>query len=367
MAVPLIHDGFGLQRVGFDPRPPPLVSKGLHGSEALHLHSPATGPQADAISDAALPHSTQPPTRSPSQEGESGALLCDACPIGDYCFASCAVRYSPDMARRRKKQTSSIYPVTALVLVFGWIFLELMRSKDFAGVIFVFGFTALVCMVLYGVIPKWKQEKLFERVDAITDEQIDALIRQRTILVRSDAYGKSLLDKWHSEVNYFITHHVRPGIKLSQISLLEKKRSTVLERIAQRVALTAQQRPAALAIPASMNGAEFEAFCASQLRADGWNVQLTPLCRDQGVDVIAEKNSLRVALQCKLYSNPVGNKAVQEIAAGRVHQGAQHGAVVTNGTFTASAKELAATNGIRLLHYSDLPKLELILSKPATE
>lgn len=253
--------------------------------------------------------------------------------------------------------------ITVLVLVFGWIFFDLMRSNDFAGLVFVFGFTALICMVLFGVIPKWRKGRLLEGVDAITDAHMGALIRQQTILVRADPYGKPLLEKWHSEINYFLTHHVRPGIKASQIPLLEKHRSTVVERIAQRVAISAKQRPAVPTLPTNMNGSEFEVFCASQLRTCGWDVQVTPLCRDQGVDVIAEKNGVRVALQCKLYSNPVGNKAVQEIAAGRVHQQAQYGAVVTNGTFTASAKELAATNGIHLLHHSDLPQLETMLTQ----
>jgi len=268
------------------------------------------------------------------------------------------------MARKRKKQTKPSYAVAVLVVVFGLIFLDLMRSNDFAGILLVFGFTALFGMVLFGVIPKWRREKLFERADAITNAHIDALARQQTILVRSDPYGKPQLDKWHAEINYFITHHVRPGIKPSQIPELENRRSVVVERIAKQVAIYAQQRPAVLALPAIIDGAEFEAFCASQLRACGWSVQVTPLCRDQGVDIIAERNGMRVALQCKLYSNPVGNKAVQEIAAGRVHQQAHYGAVVTNGTFTASARELAATNSIRLLHHTDLPQLETILGMP---
>ena len=68
-----------------------------------------------------------------------------------------------------------------------------------------------------------------------------------------------------------------------------------------------------------------------------------------------------MALQCKLYSNPVGNKAVQEVAAGRVLQHAKYGAVVTNSTFTPSAWELAASNGIHLLHHTDLAQLERIV------
>ncbi len=265
------------------------------------------------------------------------------------------------MPRRRKRQAKPNYAVALLVIVCAWVFLDRLGNRDFFGIAFIFGLTALVIVVIFAVIPKWKREKLFERVDVITDGHVDALSRQRTILVRSDPYGKPMLDKWHSEISYFITHHVVPKIRPNEVARLEQHRSKLVERIAQRVAVYAQQRPTVTTLSATMNGAEFEAFCASQLQACGWDVQVTPLCRDQGVDVIAEKNGVRVALQCKLYSNPVGNKAVQEIAAGRVHQQAQFGVVVTNGTFTTSAKELAATNGIRLLHHSDLPQLETML------
>lgn len=102
----------------------------------------------------------------------------------------------------------------------------------------------------------------------------------------------------------------------------------------------------------------FEAFCADQLRTCGWEANVTPRGQDQGVDVIAHKNGISIVLQCKFYSNPVGNKAVQEIAAGRVHQQAHYGAVVTNNTYTASARQLAKTNGILLLHHSELVNID---------
>ena len=93
----------------------------------------------------------------------------------------------------------------------------------------------------------------------------------------------------------------------------------------------------------------------------GWEASVTMQSRDQGVDVIAEKNGLRVVLQCKLYARPVGNKSVQEAAAGRAHERAHRGAVVTNNSYTPSAEQLAATNGILLLHYRDLENLEALL------
>ena len=67
--------------------------------------------------------------------------------------------------------------------------------------------------------------------------------------------------------------------------------------------------------------------------------------------------------QCKLYSSPVGNKAVQEAAAGRAHEKADFGIVVSNNRYTAPAEELANTNRVLLLHYRDLPKLEAMLAQ----
>ena len=59
-----------------------------------------------------------------------------------------------------------------------------------------------------------------------------------------------------------------------------------------------------------MKPVDFEAFCAEELRRAGWNARVTMQSRDQGVDVIADKSNVRVVLQCKLYTSPVGNKAV---------------------------------------------------------
>jgi hypothetical protein len=51
------------------------------------------------------------------------------------------------------------------------------------------------------------------------------------------------------------------------------------------------------------------------------------------------------------------DKAVQEVAAGRTHYGARFCAVVTNATFTPSAKQLAASTGALLIHFSELDEL----------
>ena len=62
---------------------------------------------------------------------------------------------------------------------------------------------------------------------------------------------------------------------------------------------------------------------------------------DQGVDVIAERDGIKIGIQAKCYSEPVGNAAVQEVIAGISYYKLDKGFVVTNSTFTTAAKRLA--------------------------
>ena len=65
----------------------------------------------------------------------------------------------------------------------------------------------------------------------------------------------------------------------------------------------------------SLSPLAFEGYCADLLSNAGWNASITKGSGDQGIDIIAVKNGIKIVLQCKKYSSPVGNKAVQE--AGR--------------------------------------------------
>ena len=86
--------------------------------------------------------------------------------------------------------------------------------------------------------------------------------------------------------------------------------------------------------------------------------------------MIATAESITVVGQCKFYSNPVGNSAVQEAIAGREFQKADYAFVVTNSKFTPSAKSLAAASNVLLLHHSELcdlaKRLEISVRNPIT-
>jgi restriction system protein len=109
-----------------------------------------------------------------------------------------------------------------------------------------------------------------------------------------------------------------------------------------------------------MSPLDFEANCARYLGMRGWKAKTTKGSGDQGVDVFAQKEGVKIVLQCKLYSKPVGNKAVQEALAGKTYSGAHQAAVVSNQRYTKSAHELAIKANVKLLHFTDLVNADII-------
>jgi len=105
------------------------------------------------------------------------------------------------------------------------------------------------------------------------------------------------------------------------------------------------------------DGHAFENWVAESLTGFGWEANVTSGSGDQGIDVIAIKDGKKAGIQCKLYSSPIGNKAVQEAHAGKAYYKADAVAVLSNAPYTASAKDLASVTGVTLLSHHDIPDL----------
>ena len=72
----------------------------------------------------------------------------------------------------------------------------------------------------------------------------------------------------------------------------------------------------------AMNGHQFEHYCAELLRQVGFtHIQITRGSGDYGVDIIADKDGVSYAIQCKRHNQKIGNKAVQEVLSGKVYYG----------------------------------------------
>ena len=91
-----------------------------------------------------------------------------------------------------------------------------------------------------------------------------------------------------------------------------------------------------------MEGHEFQYYYAELLKNKGFlEVEVTKGSGDYGVDILAEKDGITYAIQCKCYQAPVGIKAVQEAYAGRDYYDRMVGVVMTNQYFTSPAVDAA--------------------------
>ena len=109
------------------------------------------------------------------------------------------------------------------------------------------------------------------------------------------------------------------------------------------------------------SGIEYERSCERALRAEGYSVETTPASGDFGADLIAEKDGLRYAIQCKDLSKPVGVKGIQEAASAKRHYLTDFACVVCDAGFTDAAIELASSNKVVVSNLKSLPaQLELV-------
>lgn len=97
-----------------------------------------------------------------------------------------------------------------------------------------------------------------------------------------------------------------------------------------------------------IDGHEFERICADILEFNGYECEVTQGSGDHGADIIAKKDGVSYAIQCKNYSSDIGNRAVQEAHAGRTYYRTDKAVVLTNSEFTRQAIEDAKKMGVEL-------------------
>lgn len=91
-----------------------------------------------------------------------------------------------------------------------------------------------------------------------------------------------------------------------------------------------------------LEGHEFEFFCADLLKAQGFiDVEVTRGSGDFGVDILAEKDGVTYAVQCKRHTAPVGVETVLCTYGGLAYYERMVGVIMTNQYFTAPAVEAA--------------------------
>lgn len=196
------------------------------------------------------------------------------------------------------------------------------------------------------------QRRLSEAASPMISQHIRTLARKYRQLVTEDDYGNAQFDAWYREMDYFINTNISRSVSYNDRTAL------FLDIIASITDYEndGAKGPRAVEDIEILTPEQFEMYCSDLLRRCNWQSRVTRRTGDQGVDIVATFGGVRAVFQCKKYSQPVGNAAVQEVTAGKAFEQADVAAVVTNSTYTPAAKQLAGMANVHLLHYTDLPR-----------
>ena len=221
-------------------------------------------------------------------------------------------------------------------------------------------------------VKKIMEFKFKKIIDETLDKNKFNLVKAKNKLVKVDSYGNKNLTKWEDERFYFFKTTILPKLKSADRNVLGtfklpfnlakhfryavKKIEVLTEEIIDKNISewesTERDAPA---------GIMYENICKKILEKEGWKVETTPVTGDQGVDLIGYIEDFKVCIQCKDFSNAVGNKALQEVIAGKIHYQGTHSVVVAKSGFTKKAHELAITAKVILISEIELENLENLL------
>jgi len=202
------------------------------------------------------------------------------------------------------------------------------------------------------------ESEIFDIILHVCNQHIVDLTRERLKTKRELAYGIITYDQWYSKgLMFFYNNIVLPNLgKYSSYVennvSFKKECLHIIDEIADENESIGNNIE-----KINLSGEEYEMYIMQQLDTLGFSCSLTKTTGDQGVDLLARYKNKLYAIQCKYYSNSVGNKAVQEIISGKLFYNADFAIVITNSKYTKSAYELANISGVGLLHDTEISNI----------
>ena len=97
---------------------------------------------------------------------------------------------------------------------------------------------------------------------------------------------------------------------------------------------------------------QYEKYVANYFQNKGYKVKQTPYSNDYGVDVFAEKNKEKIAIQAKMFGNSnrkINRQMVMEFYGAKDFFNCNKGIIVTDGEIIQNAKDVADKLGIEIL------------------
>ncbi|MFA5171216.1 MAG: restriction endonuclease [Sulfuriferula sp.] len=290
--------------------------------------------------------------------------------FGYWCLGIGVILFILGSGKRDRRYSSGVrggIPILLslgfLLVVVGLIFMFFPVELLVGGILFII---VIVLTIVFGkaytrnrdvrLLREENEFRLAQALSLVDDHREELTIRRRQLTITKSF---NLVDesKWVDEQKLFINELIFQRLGSLSAEIL----TNVLTHIND---VTSDFDSEEDKYHDKMDGVDYERFVAHKLDGLGWTTRITKGSGDQGIDVIARKQSTTVVIQCKRLSDSVGNGAVQEVIAGKIFERADYAAVVSNARFSNSAKQLASATGTLLLHHNELTRLDLVVNKP---
>jgi restriction system protein len=192
-------------------------------------------------------------------------------------------------------------------------------------------------------------------LEELTEEHLITLSRKRIQCAYKDEYEILRDGDWPKHAKYFIKAVAIPAMEAHGLTVHPPLKA-MLELLNDIVPATASldDQTTETQLHEHSTGSDYEMHVARILEEADWQAKMTPVTGDHGADIIAIKGSFQAAIQCKYYSQPVGNGSVQEAYSAKGFYRCDVGAVVSNASFTKAARTAATSLNVPLLHHDDL-------------
>ena len=200
--------------------------------------------------------------------------------------------------------------------------------------------------------------KLPKDFEAIIEKNFKVVAGAYRKSVTSNAFGKKNYDKFLPQLQEYFEDNSKIVDRLDREFGVEVEfNEGGLDKYIAIIETKIKESDSRFDYSDEMDPYDYEHLCAEEFKKNKWDAEATQGSSDQGVDVIATKDTRTLVAQCKRFMKPVGNKAVQEIVAGMKYYEATEGVVIAPNGYTNSAKNLAEANNIKLIHHSEIGNL----------
>jgi len=106
-----------------------------------------------------------------------------------------------------------------------------------------------------------------------------------------------------------------------------------------------------------LSGEAFEEYIAKLFSKMGYQVELMGKTGDHGIDIRLRRGNEDIAVQCKRWSDPVGEPIVRDFYGSLMHAEIPLGCIVATTTFTPQAIDFADGKPIKLIDFDSLIRL----------